>query len=369
MLDASVPRLGRGEIKPLTSLRGIAAMAVVMQHFSATAQVLCRTTIPSLVPHGYVAVDFFFVLSGFIMCYTYLDSFRPVSWAALRSFLVKRVARLMPLHSFAVCAVLLLSLLSIAASGHNIFVDFTPQPFDIAGNLLMLQGLGIGRNLNGPSWSVSAEFAAYFLFPLFVLGMFEWGRVVRGVMLAVALSMVFYIASLHPRLGLGSEDPAHAVFRCFGEFILGMAAYRLYLTPRIADRLADDRVCAALLLGAVVSLVLRLDLPAALLFPFIVAGVAGNTGTVARLLAHPVPYFLGVVSYSIYLIHGLFRPLELALVQSLHPTPIGPVSSLALALAGSLSVVPFAWLTFTYVERPARGVIRHIGRRAAVKVG
>jgi peptidoglycan/LPS O-acetylase OafA/YrhL len=70
----------RREIKPLTSLRGIAAMAVVAQHFSATAQSLTQTTIPSLVPHGYMAVDLFFVLSGFIMCYTYLESFVAPSW-------------------------------------------------------------------------------------------------------------------------------------------------------------------------------------------------------------------------------------------------------------------------------------------------
>ena len=58
------------EINALTSLRGIAALAVVLQHFSATAQKHCDVTIPSLAPHGYMAVDFFFVLSGFIMSYT-----------------------------------------------------------------------------------------------------------------------------------------------------------------------------------------------------------------------------------------------------------------------------------------------------------
>ena len=43
--------------------------------------------------------------------------------------------------------------------------------FDLPANLLMLQGLGIGTNLNGPSWSISTEFAAYFLFPLFIVGL------------------------------------------------------------------------------------------------------------------------------------------------------------------------------------------------------
>jgi peptidoglycan/LPS O-acetylase OafA/YrhL len=58
------------EIKPLTSLRGLAALAVVLQHFAATFQRHSFAVFPSPVPHGYMAVDFFFALSGFIMCYT-----------------------------------------------------------------------------------------------------------------------------------------------------------------------------------------------------------------------------------------------------------------------------------------------------------
>src|SRR5689334_22075178 len=88
--DAAGPpssRRERPELRALTSLRGIAAMAVVLQHFSATAQEHCRVAIPSLVPHGYVAVDFFFVLSGFIMAYTYLASFEQSGAAAYGPFL------------------------------------------------------------------------------------------------------------------------------------------------------------------------------------------------------------------------------------------------------------------------------------------
>ena len=63
------------EIRALTALRGIAALAVALQHFSAAAQDAASGWIPSLAPHGYMAVDFFFVLSGFIMAYTYADGF------------------------------------------------------------------------------------------------------------------------------------------------------------------------------------------------------------------------------------------------------------------------------------------------------
>ena len=86
------------ELRSLTALRGVAAMAVVMQHFSATAQEHSQGVIPSLVPHGYLAVDLFFALSGFIMSYTYLDLFQRDGARAYGGFLVKRAARIVPLN-------------------------------------------------------------------------------------------------------------------------------------------------------------------------------------------------------------------------------------------------------------------------------
>ena len=100
------------EIKPLTSLRGIAALAVVLQHFSATAQPLTPHWIPSLVPHGYMAVHFFFYLSGFIMCLTYLGAFQAEGIRAFPSFLLKRVARIVPLNVFALTLLMLLGVAS-----------------------------------------------------------------------------------------------------------------------------------------------------------------------------------------------------------------------------------------------------------------
>src|ERR1019366_8292811 len=140
------------EIKPLTSLRGFAALAVVMQHFSAAAQSLTPNRIPSLVPHGYMAVDFFFVLSGFIMCLTYLSAFQAERIKAFPGFLLKRVARIVPLNVFVLLVLMVLGLISRVTIGSNMFFNDASLAFDLPANVLMLQGLGIGTNLNGPSW-------------------------------------------------------------------------------------------------------------------------------------------------------------------------------------------------------------------------
>ena len=346
------------EIKPLTSLRGIAAMAVVLQHFSATAQKHAATTIPSLVPHGYMAVDLFFVLSGFIMTYTYLADFEAQGVRAFPTFMGKRVARIVPLNLLAVALVVLAGAASQALLSRNIFHDSHNLAFDVAANAFMVQGLGIGTNLNGPSWSLSTEFAAYFLFPLFLALILHPRRIVAVVALALSTLILCWMASMNTRLGLADDSTLGGIGRCFTEFCLGMGTYRVIQAPRIRDFLARDAIAMLILAASAAMLVLRVDLFAALLFPAVVATLACNRGRVAAAFSTRIPYFLGVISFSIYLLHNMFRPIELLILQTVHPAPLSTPVALAFALFGSLTVIPFAWLAYVAVERPGRTVVR-----------
>jgi peptidoglycan/LPS O-acetylase OafA/YrhL len=354
------------EIKPLTSLRGFAALAVVMQHFSAAGQALTPHWIPSLVPHGYMAVDFFFVLSGFIMCLTYLPEFEAKGIKAYPGFLLKRVARIVPLNLFVLLLIVVLGLISRAALGTNMFVNDASLAFDLPANILMLQGLGIGNNLNGPSWSISTEFAAYLLFPLFIAFLFNLGRFVSAITVAVAVAALCAAAFRTPGFRLENYTIGDQVLYCFTEFVMGMGSYILYRARRTAGDLETGLLFAA----AAIGLLSGIDLIVALLCPFIVVAAALNRGILARFLERRVPYFLGVVSFSIYLIHEPCRRLAVFLFTSIHPGSSGPVTALAFALVGSLAVIPLAWLTYAGVERPGRQLIRHwsetIGRRGAV---
>lgn len=346
------------EIKGLTSLRGIAALAVVAQHFSSTAQSHASVTIPSLVPHGYVAVDFFFVLSGYIMCYTYLGSFRSNGWAAYWPFLKKRAIRLLPLNAFVVCCLLVLGSLSASLLGRNIFFGDVRLPFDVLVNLLMLQGLGIGTNLNGPSWSVSAEFLAYVSLPLLIVGVFSARRGMTALTALLALSLLGVVAAANPRLGLGSEGPLLGGLRCISEFVLGMLAYRFGQVAERKDWLSRDSLAFGLFALCGVLLLIRIDFLTALTFPAIVVATAHNQHLVKRLLSTPALHFLGAVSYSLYLIHDPFRPAELELLRYFHPTPLTGGAALMFAVAGTLSVIPFAWLCFRWIEEPSRTFLR-----------
>jgi peptidoglycan/LPS O-acetylase OafA/YrhL len=346
------------EIKPLTSLRGFAALAVVMQHFSSAAQSLTPTRIPSLVPHGYMAVDFFFVLSGFIMCLTYLSAFQAERIKAFPGFLLKRVARIVPLNVFVLLALMVLGLISRVTIGSNMFFNDASLAFDLPANILMLQGLGIGTNLNGPSWSISTEFAAYFLFPLFIVFVFNRRRLVSAGTLFAAVAVLSADAFRAPGLHLENTTIGDQVLYCFTEFVLGMGAYILYRSRRAGGRGASDLEVGLIFAATALFLVTGTDLIVALLCPFIVVSTALNRGFFARVLSGGVPYFLGLVSFSIYLIHEPCRRLSVLLFTNIHPGVSGPVTALSFALVGSLAVVPLAWLTYIGVERPGRVLIR-----------
>jgi peptidoglycan/LPS O-acetylase OafA/YrhL len=355
----------RREIKGLTSLRGIAASYVALLHFSATAQLHAVGPIPSLAPRGVLAVDLFFVLSGFIMAYTYLDGFRAKGLRAFPDFLARRFARIVPLNT----AILLI--LALVATVCTLAFGSSPLPhvpleglgFNLVANLLFLQGIGIGRNLNGPSWSISDEVIAYLVFPLLIAMVFHRRVQVCIAAIVVAIGVLAAMASQQPHLGM--DPTAHGlawdVARCIAEFMLGLAIYRLHRAPGHERFLTTDVELLALALAIPLITFARLgDLFTVLLFPFLILAIARNTGRGQRILEWRPLYFLGMISYSLYLVHDPLRPLELQLVRTLHPEPLAKWAAVLFAAAGWLSVIPVAWLTYRLFERPGRTAFRRL---------
>ena len=358
------PERERPELRVLTSLRGLAALAVVVMHFSATAQTLTSAPIPSLVPRGHMAVDFFFVLSGFIMSYTYAASFVSGRRGAYSDFLARRLARILPLHVFVILLVTIGAAASVALTGANVFFYSDSFLRDFVANLLLLPGLGFGTNFNGPSWSISTEMIAYLLFPMLVGAVFSRSRVFTAISACTALVFLILLALRRPRLELSYDGAPESLVRCLTEFFLGMVAYRAYAGAHLRW-LATDGAAVALSAACIVSLLLRIDLPAALLFPFLVLAYATNRGHAGRILEMRLPYFLGMISYSIYLIHNPLRPLERGAVEWMLGPDIPRWEAVTFAIGGAISVIPCAWLAFRLVERPGRSFFRRIFAGAA----
>lgn len=364
----------RGEIKALTSLRGLAAMAVVLQHFSATAQSNTDSWIPSIIPHGYMAVDFFFVLSGFIMSYTYLAEFQDRGMAAYRPFLWKRIARIFPLGIAVTTAILLLGGVASIWGEGGLFINDPAYEHGIAlaaaVNYLHLQGIFNSLSLNDPSWSVSVELAAYLAFPALILIMSNRRKAVTAAFLAICALVMLKIASISPKYDLGARSTELDLMRCVAEFSFGMLVHRVSQSNSAWCRIGEDRwtwltaaICAA-------GFLLRIDLMAAATFPLVVLAFALNRGQPSRVLSSRIPLWLGTISFSIYLVHHMFRRPEAWLIRHYHPAALSPTQALAFAAIGSLSILPFAALAYHGVEQPGRMALNSMlqtvmGRRAS----
>jgi peptidoglycan/LPS O-acetylase OafA/YrhL len=161
-------------VPELDSLRGVAALTVLLWHYAAHfhAAPLSNLLRP-LYMAGPYAVDFFFVLSGFVLSRVYLVGKRP---SALSTNVARRIARMYPLHFLTLLVVAgcqgLLGLYHCQfAYHHNDYYHFLL-------NLLLIQQLGFQRafSFNGPSWSISTEF---FINLLFFVMIYLWPRRVR----------------------------------------------------------------------------------------------------------------------------------------------------------------------------------------------
>jgi peptidoglycan/LPS O-acetylase OafA/YrhL len=74
---------------------------------------------------------------------------------------------------------------------------------------------------------------------------------------------------------------------------------------------------------------------------------------------------MGVISYSLYLVHDPIRPLELGLVRALHPEPLTKWAALTFAFLGSCSVILPAWVTYRLFELPGRDAFRRLFKARA----
>ena len=172
------------QLASLTPLRGIAALWVVIFHFCWYFPAVHPERYTGAVYKGYLAVDMFFVLSGFVITHVYKGGFaHRVTGRCYRDFLKARVARIYPLHITVLLLFVATATVERAAS-YALKGSFEPIPLlgerSLGGffaNVVMLQGLW-ARELswNDPSWSISLEFLAYLLFPLLFPVLWRAGR-------------------------------------------------------------------------------------------------------------------------------------------------------------------------------------------------
>jgi peptidoglycan/LPS O-acetylase OafA/YrhL len=301
---------GKPRLPSLDAWRGMCALLVALFHLN----VLSHFYTLSLIRGASLCVDFFFVLSGFIMRYVYQESVS--SKVGSVSFLIRRFGRLWPLHMATLFAIFVLEYakyLSVNVfhygTGSHI-VDFGGSAvktwLSLLSQIFLLQNIGLfstfggGLEWNFPSWSISVEFYTYWVFlsVCFV-------NPVRRNFVALALSMLGAVILVVFNRANILQGGDFAFFRCLYDFFIGFIFFDIYLK---VNRLWGPTLQEFIATGMFVAFVSLVNAPLNMLAPFvfgyIVIVFAFADGAISRFLKTLHPTMLGTWSYSIYMVHN-----------------------------------------------------------------
>lgn len=309
--------MSRPNIPILTSLRFFAALLVVLHHYWPARAMLPH----SLTTFGYQAVTFFFILSGFVLTYTYMSEPSHKHAAALkvdvRRFYLARFARLAPLYWVALAASAYFFYRLCFVADRISTTDYTAGM--ISAPLFAQAWLPqLATNWNPPSWSLSVEWFFYLAFPVvaaLVRRVNPWLTIL--ICLAVNHGLVELARDLRRDLGTGddltywSKVIAYFPPLLLPQFVMGMALAQIHLTWRVQRSHAFDWAVAAIL----VAIALYQTNPPHILqfipfrdfllaaFAVLVLSAANARGLVADLFSHKGLVLLGEASYALYILH------------------------------------------------------------------
>jgi peptidoglycan/LPS O-acetylase OafA/YrhL len=372
-----------GEIRSLTGLRIVAATWVVAFHFMFTpgdAWTRVWEPLRPVVQTGALGVDLFFVLSGFVITLTYLDTCgrRPTVRGTV-VFWWARICRIWPVHVVVTTlfGAWLLYKQTRTTDGHlvwqNVQPDFSPWSYleQLAMVQLWDQPFFDGASWVGPAWSISAEWLAYAVFPVLVLLLWRarrspaWlsGALAVACMVPLAYTCyrtgsLYYAWSWAARIGAGFLAGA---FTC-------LAVRRVVITPRV------ERIAAVVAALAVAEILLGLwwgfwrgqggaeyGGVVAVLFPVLVGSLALTSRGIGRVLGTGPMVHGGRISFSLYLVHIPVFEVLWTLMEWYPALGAGSAVGSFLVPHVLLACFPLAHLTYRYLEEPARLWLRGRG--------
>jgi peptidoglycan/LPS O-acetylase OafA/YrhL len=347
------------ELPALTSLRGIAAVGVLLFHSSFCAYHFAGGSPPWLWRRGYLAVDLFFFLSGFVLTHVYGRRLTDgKSWPAIGRFLWARFCRIYP-ASFFTTAVFVLAY-TVGNLPFPAGASFAKQL--VAASLLLQVPWLDDIVINSPSWSISAEWYAYLLFP-FVVPLI--GRLSRREAAIFGVPLLLAVAANHTVFSHEQQNFGWgALIRALPEFLVGAFAYRFY-SERIFCRFWEKDVTLIGISLLIIAACLGDVSDGAiivLLLAFLLASVC-NSGKLTDILnARPLRW-LGEISYSIY----IFQILPLTVAVNLSGMFVASgLGGFRFEVIAALFAFGSCVLVHRCVDVPVRAALRRLPDRMMV---
>lgn len=325
-----------GHFPALDGLRGVAALAVLVLHLPPLA---------GYVFHGYLAVDLFFIMSGFVVAHAYER--RLLGGWPLSAFIRTRIVRLWPLYLLG------------TAIGAGIFASVAGDASGFAALTVLVAAavflipLPLGAevqvfDLNRPAWSLFFEMVANIVYAAFASRLSN--RVLAIIVGLGALTLAACVLTAGTgSLGHHAESFAGGAARIAFGFPTGVLLYRAHVAGRLTMRVPAPLVfglfAALLVLPDVEGWNGVIDLMIVLMaFPVLIAGavaatVSERTGRFCL--------FVGALSYPLYILHG---PVLMGFGQAFGET-------LAPVLAGGATSLLAAWAAGLWYDAPARAFL------------
>lgn len=350
------------DLPGLTRIRFFAALWVVFYHWRAPWAVNVDAY-TNLFAMGRFGVDLFFILSGFVLTHVYVAS-REAGMFDFRKFIIARIARIYPLH---IATLALMALMAFGASRMGVPFDADMVPLsDLPAQLLMVHAWGFAPDLgwNGPSWSISAEWFAYLMFPAYLMVAIALKNR-PWILLLLATALFLVLDQLHQGLfgdTLPMATERYGVIRIIPEFLIGVGLYRLgqaHSLPKMIARAGFWIVMLTYIVGAHLAWD---DRVLALMGAPLIFLLAEMDRTERPRMRRDGLRYLGDVSYAIYMIHVPFFMIAFNILQDFFGV-IDDTISTALILGLLAGLLLASSLTYEILEKPPRNAIRKIADR------
>jgi peptidoglycan/LPS O-acetylase OafA/YrhL len=356
----------------LTGIRSFAAFWVVALHLTGVIGALAPPPFAAAFAlasrPGFLGVDVFFVLSGFIISYNYAHVFdRAIDAKRWGRFLWARLARIYPVH------IVLLAALAVAVLGFGVgrggaIADRRWSIGALVESALLVHAwLGHKDVWNAVSWSISSEWLAYVCFPLLSLAAFGIARRHAAVSW-IALTILAVLPACNMAIGRVTGLPMLPPLQILSEFLAGCLVYRMFVR---GDGVRGPAVRPGLTLLSMIGAAMVLDATGApvywavVLVPPVVLGLARQQGTASRVFSHRLAVYWGKVSFALYMTHYLWLWVMHTFLPLDRLAAFGLLPRVAFVGLHFLPTLLIASATYHLLEEPARRALARVVERPA----
>lgn len=349
-------------INILDGLRGVFCIMILYEHYSPVYIPPSVYEFP-LIRHSYIVVDFFFVLSGFILALKYSDKLK--SWTSLHDFFLKRIFRLYPLLLITSSAFLILELVS-----NHWFVGLKNNPdssyvllIRFLNDILLFNNSSVlgSYAMNVPSWSISSEFFCYLFFGFFVFIFFKFPifkKLGLVILILISMALIIYLEAPFSTYNFG-------YIRGIFSFLIGVLIHVLSENKQYSFSTYYQYLILTIFI--LFSCLLSFNIPhisiiSALLLPHFFAWsiliLLNSKGFLSNFFNNRYIIKIGELSFSVYLNHYLVVLIFPRVIFQIFKLPNEGIYQIVIFLICPLIVLFISFFTHKYIEVKWNRILR-----------